>query len=482
MATRGLPTRVPDANAPEDFSNCGEYVLKEYDPEADVSTTSNSGPVGFLRRYWLLIAIVLVLVCGGAWFLHHAKVQNAANTRPTFDFRNNAVAVSVATVRKGDIVVRIPGLGTVTPLTTVTVKTQITGIMQKVNYQEGQMVKKGQLLAVIDPRPYEAALAQAQAALTRDEASLADARLDMKRYEDLIKQDSVSQQQVDTQRATVGQDEGTVASDKAQVKTAELNLAYTQIQSPIDGRVGLRQVDQGNYVTPGDASGIVVVTQLHPISVLFTVPEDNIPNIMRQIKAGAPLAVEATGRSDQQHLADGTLATTDNQIDTTTGTLKLRASFDNNDNLLFPGQFVNVSLVVTTLKDQIVMPAAAVRRGAPDGVQSAFVYLVNANNTVSVRPVVLGVVDGETQAVKSGLETDDVVVTDGGDRLREGAQVQLPDATAAEVAKARAQAQSERKTEPKFPNGGRRRRNGQGGAPGGFGGGGGGGRPGGGPP
>ena len=445
-------------------------MLNESDPETPVSS---SGPWAFLRRHRFLIIVGVVLIGGGAWFLHHAKVQNAASTRATFNFRNNAVAVSVATVKTGDIVVRIPGLGTVTPLTTVTVRAQVNGIMQLVNFKEGQMVKKGDLLAVIDPRPFEATLAQAKATLARDEAALADAQLNLKRYEDLIKEDSVSQQQVDTQRATVGQNAGTVASDRAQVQTAQLNLAYTQITSPIDGRIGLRQVDPGNYVTSGDANGVVVVTQLHPISVLFTVPEDNVPNIMRQIKAGATLTVEATGRSDATHLADGHLSTTDNVIDTTTGTLKLRAEFDNSDGALFPGQFVNVSLLVTTLKDQIVMPAAAVRRGAPDGVQSAFVYLVNPNNTVSVRPVVLGVVDGETQAVKSGVEANDVVVTDGGDRLREGAQVELPDTTAAEVAKARTQAQAQHKAEAgKFPNGaGRfRRRNGQGGPPGGFGG------------
>ena len=433
--------------------------------------------MAFLRRHWLLIGIVALLVIGGALFLHRAKEQNAANTRPQFNFRTNAVAVSIATVKTGDIVVRIPGLGTVTPLITVTVKAQISGIMQQVNFKEGQMVKKGELLAVIDPRPYEAALDQAKATLARDEALLADAQLDLRRYEDLIKQDSVSQQQVDTQRATVGQDTGNVASDRAQIKTAELNLAYTHITSPIDGRIGLRQIDPGNYVTPGDANGIVVVTQLQPISVLFTVPEDNIPEIMRQIKSGATLAVEASGRANQEHLADGKLATTDNQIDTTTGTLKLRAQFDNPDLLLFPGQFVNVSLVVTTLKDQTIIPAAAVRRGAPNGVQSAFVYLVNANNTVSVRPVVLGVVDGENQAVRSGLNVNDVVVTDGGDRLREGAQVELPDTTAAEVAKARAQAQAQRKTEEaRFPNG-RKRKGGFKGPPGGYGGGYGGGRP-----
>ncbi len=468
--------RGPEASAPAGFSNCGDDVLKEFDPETEVS--SSDGYVAFLRRYWLLIAIGVLLVGGGALFLHRAKQQNAANTRPQFNFRTNAVAVSIATVKSGDIVVRIPGLGTVTPLTTDTVKAQISGIMQKVNFKEGQLVKKGDLLAVIDPRPYEAALDQAKATLARDEALLADAHLDLKRYEDLIKEDSVSQQQVDTQRATVGQDTANVASDNAQVKTAELNLAYTQIRAPIDGRVGLRQLDPGNYVTPGDANGIVVVTQLQPISVLFTVPEDNIPEIMRQIKAGASLAVEASGRTDQEHLADGTLSTTDNVIDTTTGTLKLRASFENKDLLLFPGQFVNVSLVVTTLKDQLVIPAAAVRRGAPDGVQSAFVYLVNPNNTVSVRPVVLGVVDGDNQAVRSGLDLNDVVVTDGGDRLREGAQVELPDATAAEVAAARAQAQAQRKTQPRFPFGKKRKGGGFNGPPGGYGGG----RPGGGGP
>jgi multidrug efflux system membrane fusion protein len=270
---------------------------------------------------------------------------------------------------------------------------------------------------------------------------------------------------VDTQRATVGQDTGTVASDKAQVQTAQINLAYTRVTSPISGRVGLRQVDPGNYVTSGDANGIVVLTQLQPISVLFSVPEDNISDIMKQYRAGVPLTVEATARNDSTHLADGHLSTTDNEIDTTTGTLKLRAEFDNTDFALFPGQFVNVELVVTTLKNQMVVPAAAVRRGAPNGVESAFVYLVNPNNTVTVRPVVLGVVDGDTQAVASGIDVNDVVVTDGGDRLRDGATVELPDATAELVAKARAQAQLQNKNRPRF--GGKFRGKGRPGFPGG---------------
>jgi membrane fusion protein, multidrug efflux system len=451
-------------------------VLNESDP--DTNATSTTGPLAFLRRHRMLIVIVIVLVVGGVWFLHRAKEQNAANTRPTGFFnRNNAVAVAVATVRKGDVTVRIPGIGNVTALTTVTVIPQVSGVMEKVNFKEGQLVKKNQEIALIDPRPYQAALAQAKANLARDEASLADARLDMKRYEDLLKQDSISSQTVDTQRATLGQDEGTVASDKAAVQTAELNLTYCHITSPVDGRIGLRQVDPGNYVTPGNANGIVVVTQLHPISVLFTVPEDNVPSIMRAVKSGATLAVEASTRDNLEHLADGVLSNTDNLIDVTTGTLKLRAQFDNSDGALFPGQFVNVSLVVTTLKDQLLVPAAAVRRGAPDGVQSAFVYVVKPNDTVAVRPVVLGIADGDTQAILSGVSVNEVVVTDGGDRLRDGASVQLPNATAAEVAKARAQAQAEHKNEPRFPNG-RRRGNGQGG----FGPPGGGRPPGGGPP
>ena len=400
---------------------------------------SNSGPVAFLRRYWLIIAVAVGVIGGGAWFVHHEKQQNAANTRPQFNFRNNAMAVSVATVQSGDIVVRIPALGAVTPLTTVTVQTQIAGVMQEVAFKEGQMVQKGQFLAQIDPRPYEAALAQAKANLARDQALLADARLDLKRYEDLVKQDSLATQTLDTQRATVGQDEGNVAADEAAIKTAELNLNYTHIVSPVAGRVGLRNVDPGNYVTAGSSGGIVTVTQLQPMSVLFTVPEDNVNDVFKQLHGGAELAVEASDRSDSHQIAVGHLATTDNQIDNTTGTLKLRALFDNKDLALFPGQFVNVNLVLTTLKDQVVIPTAAVRRGAPNGVQSAFVYLVNSNNTVSVRPVELGQVDGERVVVKNGVTVNDVVVTDGGDRLRDGATVQLPDVTAAEVAKARAQ-------------------------------------------
>jgi multidrug efflux system membrane fusion protein len=340
--------------------------------------------------------------------------------------QNGPVAVAVATVSPGDIQIRIPALGTVTTLANVTVRTQINGTLQKILFTEGQLVRAGEIIAQIDPRPYEAALQTAQGNLRRDQALLADARLDLKRYEGLVKEDSIAVQQLDTQRALVDQYIGTIESDEGQVKTAEVNLAYTRIAAPATGRVGIRLVDQGNYVTPGDTNGIVVINQLQPISVLFYIPEDNVSALMKKVGQGVPIAVEAYDRANAVKLADGKLATVDNQIDTTTGTVKLRALFDNADSALFPNQFVNISLLEDLLRGKLIMPNAAVRRGAPNGVVSTFVYLVNADRTVSVRPVTLGVVDGERVAVTAGVAAGDVVVTEGGDRLRDGAKVQLP--------------------------------------------------------
>jgi len=343
------------------------------------------------------------------------------------------MAVAVATVSTGDIVVRIPALGAVTPLATVTVKTQISGQLQQVAFKEGQLVHEGDFIAQIDPRPYQAALNQMTANLHRDEALLADARLDLKRYEGLIAEDAIAQQQLDTQKSLVAQYEGTVEGDQAQIKTAALNLQYTHIVSPVTGRVGLRQVDPGNYVTPGDTNGLVLITQLQPISVIFAIPEDYVQGITQRMQTGATLAVEAYDRSNSTKLATGRLLTIDNEIDATTGTFKLRAQFDNTDNQLFPNQFVNVQLLEDVLKNQVVMPNAAVHRGAPNGVVSTFVYLVNtAESTVAVHPVTLGVIDGERIAVTKGLSPGDVVVTEGGDRLRDGADVQLPAALAAQ--------------------------------------------------
>ncbi len=371
----------------------------------------------------MALAIVAVIVV--RIVQHRPQPPPAASGRGRGG-QNGPVAVAVAQVVPGDIQIRIPALGTVTTLANVTVRTQISGTLQKILFTEGQLVHEGAVIAQIDPRPYEAALQTAQGNLRRDQAQLADAKLDLKRYEGLVKEDSIAQQQLDTQRALVDQYIGTIESDEGQVKTAQVNLLYTHIVSPVTGRVGIRQVDQGNYVTPGDANGIVVVNQLQPISVLFSIPEDNVLELMKKVRQGAPIAVQAYDRGNAMKLADGQLSTVDNEIDITTGTVKLRAQFDNADGSLFPNQFVNIQLLQDLLRNQLVIPNSAVRRGAPNGVVSTFVYLVNADHTVSVRPVTLGVVDGERVAVASGLAAGDAVVTQGGDRLRDGAAVQLP--------------------------------------------------------
>jgi multidrug efflux system membrane fusion protein len=371
-----------------------------------------------------VIATALLLVVGVIVLAQHRQRTLAAV--PKVGGPNDAISVSVATVRTGNIEIRIPALGTVTPLANVTVRTQISGTLQKILFKEGQLVHAGDVIAQIDPRPYEAALQTNQGNLRRDQALLADARLDLTRYEALVKEDSIATQQLDTQRALVDQYTGTIESDEGQVKTAQVNLVYTRIVSPVTGRVGIRQVDQGNYVTPGDPNGIVVINQLQPISVIFSIPEDNVTALMKQVHAGAALRVEAYDRANAVKLADGTLATVDNEIDTTTGTVKLRAEFANDDGLLFPNQFVNVSLLLDDLHDQLIMPNAAVRRGAPNGTVSNFVYLVRPDRTVTVRPVTLGVVDGEQVAVSAGLTAGAVVVTEGADRLRDGAKILLP--------------------------------------------------------
>ena len=383
--------------------------------------------MAFMRRHWvaLLVTVLAVgLLIGFLAYLRH-KQAPAAGT-PGRGGQNGPVSVSVATVTSGDIQLRIPALGTVTPLATVTVRTQISGVMQKILFTEGQTVHQGDPLAQIDPRPYEAALQQMQGNLKRDQALLADARLDLTRYEGLVKEDSIAQQQLDTQRALVDQYVGTIEADEGQVKTASVNLIFTHIAAPVTGRVGLRQVDQGNYVTPGDANGIVLINQLQPITVIFPIPEDNVPALMRRLHEGGPMTVEAYDRTNSAMLAQGKLLTVDNQIDVTTGTVKLRAQFENADSVLFPNQFVNIQLLQELLHDQIIIPNAAVRRGAPNGVVSTFVYVVGSDRTVKVRPVTLGVVDGERVAVTKGLSVGEIVVTEGGDRLRDGAQVVLP--------------------------------------------------------
>ena len=387
----------------------------------------------FIVRHWLSLTAVLVFIVLMVLLVRYIQGKQPVAAPPRGrNGQNGPVSVSVATAVSGDIDVKIPALGTVTPLATVTVRTQISGVMQRLYFTEGQTVHQGDVLAQIDPRPYEAALQQMQGNLKRDQALLADARLDLKRYEGLVKEDSIAEQQLDTQRALVDQYVGTIESDEGQLKTASVNLAFTHIVAPVTGRVGLRQVDQGNYVTPGDANGIVLINQLQPITVIFAIPEDNVSALMKRLHdGGGAMTAEAYDRTNSLKIADGKLLTVDNTIDVTTGTVRLRAQFENADGSLFPNQFVNIQLLQEVLQGQIVMPNSAVRRGAPNGVATTFVYLVNADRTVSVRPVTLGVVDGERVAVTAGLAAGDMVVTEGGDRLRDGAEVLVPGAAPA---------------------------------------------------
>jgi multidrug efflux system membrane fusion protein len=371
-------------------------------------------------RSGLTTTIVLALLVGGVvWWTRQGTAPQHGNGGPG----RNAPPMSVVdeVIGKGDVGVKLNALGTVTSLATVTIRSQISGYLMRVAFKEGDEVKKGDLIAEIDSRPYEATLAQAKGQLARDEALLKGAQVDLQRYQNLAAQNAVPRQTLDTQIALVAQDQGTVEADRAAVRSAEVNLNYTKILSPIDGRVGLRQVDQGNYVTPGDANGIVVITELVPISVLFTVPEDNLQAIAKRLKEGAVLPTTALDRSAANTLADGTLNTFDSQIDQTTGTIKLRALFANEERALFPNQFVNIRLLLDTHKDVTTMSTAGIQRGVP----GTFAYLINPDNTVSVRPVQLGVTDGDRVEVLSGLSPGDRVVIDGADKLRDGAKIVL---------------------------------------------------------
>jgi membrane fusion protein, multidrug efflux system len=374
------------------------------------------------RLIWILIGLVVIGAVAWVIFRPHA-VQRAPTGRFSSD---QPMPVATATATTGDLPIMLDALGTVTPLATVTVRTQISGQLMQIAFTEGQIVKQGDFLAQIDPRPYQATLDQNQGQLLRDQALLDNARIDLARYRKLVAQDSIASQQRDTQASLVQQYEGAVKTDQAMVSNAQLNLAYCHIVAPVTGRVGLRQVDTGNYVQTSDANGIVVITQLKPISVIFTLPEDRLPAVLKRVHSGATLQVTIYDRTQTNQLATGTLATIDNQIDTSTGTVKLRAQFDNDDETLFPNQFVNAELLVDTLHGATIVPTAAIQRGAP----GTYVYLLAADQTVSVKPVKLGPADGERVAVTEGLAPGDKVVTDGADRLRDGAKVTIPDAAA----------------------------------------------------
>jgi multidrug efflux system membrane fusion protein len=383
---------------------------------------------GKLRRFRVrpvhLIAVIVLAAVGSIWWYNHRQKSQRAGGFGGYGGRfgagaNMPLPVVARAARKGNINIYLNGLGTVTPLATVTVKTEISGLLMSASFQEGQMVNQGDLLAVIDPRPYQVALEQAQGQLQQAKAQLEEAKIDLARYVTLGKQDSIAQQQIDAQRALVTQDEGIVQTDQAAIDSAQLNLTYCHIIAPVSGRVGLRQVDPGNYVTPGDANGLVVLTQIKPITVIFTLPEDNIPAVAARLRTGARIPVDAYDRTQTVKLASGTVSTIDNEVDPTTGTIKLRALFANDDGSLFPSQFVNIRMLLDTDIGATVIPTSAIERGQ----QGSFVYVVKPDNTVTARTVTLGPTEGERVAVVSGLNLGERVVVDGADRLREGGKV-----------------------------------------------------------
>jgi membrane fusion protein, multidrug efflux system len=375
--------------------------------KASVCAGATSGVFILILTY---IVILLTTACGN---------RNAANQQ-ALAATNRTVPVGVATVVRQDVPVYLVGLGSINALNTVSVHSRVDGQLVDVRFREGQLVKQGDLLAVIDPRPFEVQLSQAQAQLFKDQAALKDAQLNYQRFRDLLQlSGAMSQQQVDTQKATADQLEGAVRTDQAAIDNAKLQLTYCHITAPISGRIGLRIIDSGNIVHAADANPLVVITQLQPIAAIFTLPEDSLPQVSQHMRQGA-LMVEAYSRDDRTKLATGKLLTIDNLIDQTTGTGRLKATFDNNDGSLWPNQFVNIRLLLDTRKNSLVIPSVAVQTGP----QGTFVYAVKSDRTVEARPVTVALTEGTLAAINSGLNPGDQIVTDGQDKLQNGAHVE----------------------------------------------------------
>ena len=383
--------------------------------------SASKGPAERLpqkRSFWW-VWIILLLLIGLVGFRMYQNKQSAAQAaKQKAALAQRGVPITTTTATKGPIGIYINALGTVTPVYTATITSRVDGQINSVNYREGQMVHKGDLLLQIDPRPYQAALTQAEGTLAHDEALLAEGRIDLNRYQEAFNRNAIAKQQLDDQVQTVKQVEGSVKNDQGTVAAATTNVDYTTIRAPIEGRVGLRLLDPGNIVTSGGTTPLVVVTQLQPITVIFSVAEDYLPQIQKQMKAGHKMSVDALDRDQLTKLASGSLLTLDNQIDTSTGTVKLKAIFQNGDLTLFPNQFVNARLLVDTQQDATLVPAAAIQRNA----QNAYVYLIKPDQTAAVQNVTVGTTDGNTAAVQ-GIQPGDVIAMTGFDKLSDGVKV-----------------------------------------------------------
>jgi membrane fusion protein, multidrug efflux system len=422
-------------------------MTSDLPPKADRAVATEplllSPPARKRRWPWIVVCVLLLAAGIIAWRMLQTPTDapaTAAKGGGRQDQSGKPFPVVAAQAKTGSIDVYLSALGTVTPRNTVTVRSRVDGQLNRVLFTEGEIVKAGQLLAEIDPRAFEVALTQALGTMAHDQALLKNSQLDLERYRTLLSQDSISKQQVDTQEALVRQYEGTIKADQGAVDNAKLQLSYTRITAPIAGLVGLRQVDAGNIVHASDSNGLVVITQIQPITVLFPIPEDNLPQVIKRMKSGTTIAVDAYDRSQKAKLATGKLLSMDNQIDTSTGTVKLRGEFANVDSALYPNQFVNVRMIVDTRADATLVPSAAIQRGSP----GTFVYVVKDDQTVSVQPVKLGPVQGEITAIDSGVTPGMTVVVDGADKLREGAKVELITPEARNVAPAARPPRSQR--------------------------------------